>query len=592
MSRDLVTTYLKRADWRVSENANIGFSAQGLGLYLAGAITEEFWLEEVYPAELSKAHREGYVHIHDLRGPLTPYCVGWDLADLIIRGFGGKPGALQSNPPKHLSTALLQLVNFLFTMQGEAAGAVAVSNWDTLMAPFVREDGLDYREVKQLVQEFIFNLNVPTRVGGQPPFTNITLDVEPPNGLASKPAIVGGIPQKYTYGELKAEMRMLQRAFFEVMCEGDAAGRPFSFPIPTIDINHDFPWDDPDLEPMWEATAKYGIPYFANFITTGRTRDEIRSMCCRLRLDVGKLPRKGGIFASHPLTGSIGVVTINLPRLAYEGGTHHEFLYYLREHIRMAVHGLIAKRKFLEEMTEKKGLYPYSRYWLQGVKDTTGGYWGQHFMTIGIVGMHEARMNLMGEGIDTPSGKEWASKVLDFILEQLDFWNEVFKGEHYLFNLEATPAEGASHRLARIDKELHPDMYASGEAPGWYYTQASLLPVDCGWDLFRILEHQSELQSKYTGGTVLHLWLGERTTAGAAKVLVRKVFQYAPLPYITITPTFSVCPVHGYIAGEVSECPECGSSTEVYSRVVGYLRPVQQWNPGKQQEFRERSMVK
>lgn len=584
--RELVRQYIDRQDWRIKENANIGYSAQGLNLYLSGHLIEDFWLEEVYPEELARAHREGYVHIHDLRGPLTPYCVGWDLADLLTRGFGGVSGAVHSKPPKHLSTALLQLVNFLFTMQGEAAGAVAVSNWDTLLAPFVRADGLDYPQVKQLVQEFVFNLNVPTRVGGQPPFTNITLDIEPLPGLADKPALVGGIPQPFTYGELRREMRMLQRAFFEVMLEGDAAGRPFTFPIPTIDINHEFPWDDPDLQPLWEATAKYGTPYFANFLSTGRSRDEIRSMCCRLRLDVGKL-RKGGLFASHPLTGSIGVVTINLPRLAHEAKHHSEFVNRLREMIREAIRGLIAKRQFVEEMTER-GLYPYSRYWLQGVKDSTGSYWGNHFITISVIGVHEARMNLVGEGIDTPSGRLWAEQILDFILDQLDFWQEASEGQGYLFNLEAAPAEGASHRLARLDKETHPRIYTSGPEDAPYYMSGSLLPVGTNWDLFSILEHQTPLQSRYTGGTVLHLWWGERLVADAAKVLVKKTFEAFPIPYVTITPTFSVCPKHGYMAGEHEKCPECGATCEVYSRVVGYLRPVQQWNQGKQAEFKER----
>lgn len=581
----LIRQYLDQADWRVWENANIGFSAQGLNLYLSGSAIEEFWLSEVYPQELAEAHRRGYVHIHDLRGPMTVYCTGWDLADLLIKGFGGVSGRVESKPPKHLSTALLQLVNFLFTLQQEAAGAVAVSNWDTLLAPFVREDGLSYHQVKQAVQEFVFNMNVPTRVGAQPPFSNLTLDITPPPGLAKLPAMVGGKPMSYTYGELQEEARMLVRAFFEVMCEGDAKGRPFTFPIPTIDINHEFPWDDPALEPMWEATAKYGIPYFANFLTTGRERDEIRSMCCRLRLDVAKLPRKGGIFASHPLTGSVGVVTINLPRLGYEGKHVDDFFSRLREMVRLAAKGLIAKREFVEEMTER-GLYPYSRHWLQGVKESQGGYWAQHFLTIGIVGMHEARVNLLGEGIETEEGKVFARRVLEFLNEEIE---SLIRDAGYLFNLEATPAEGASHRLARIDKEIHPDIYASGEAPGWYYTQASLLPVDLSWDLFRVLQHQSDLQPLYTGGTVLHIWLGERAPTGeAAKSLIHQIFRNFPLPYVTLTPTFSICPVHGYIQGEHARCPQCDRPTEIYSRVVGYLRPVQQWNVGKQEEFKRR----
>ncbi len=527
-------------------------------------------------------------HIHDIRGPLTPYCSGWDLADFLFNGFGGMPGYVRSVPPKHLSTALLQLVNHLFTLQGETAGAVAVSNWDTLLAPFVREDNLNYDQVKQIVQEFVFNMNVPTRVGFQPPFSNISLDIEPSEGMKKKNAVVGGEVKDYTYGECREEMKMLQRAFFEIMLEGDGAGRPFSFPIPTIDINHDFDWGNPVLDPLWESTSKYGIPYFANYINTGMNRDDTRSMCCRLRIDTTKF-KKGSVFASRPLTGSIGVATLNLPRLALIGDGYEDFVESVKRMTLLASSALIKKRKYIEDLTER-GMYPYTSKWLQGIKDQTGSYWSQHYLTIGVLGMHEALMNLGIEG-GIESGKDMALDVLKEINKILNML-ETTTG--FMFNLEATPAEGACYKLARMDRETFgEDAHFSGTEEHPYYTQATMLPANTSFsdDLWGITTHQEELQGQYTGGTVLHLWTGERQMGSNVKNLVRKMFENSGIPYLTITPTFSVCETHGYMSGRHDQCPECGGTCNVYSRVVGYLRPVQQWNDGKRAEFEERRML-
>ncbi len=587
----LVESYLNGQDWRVRENSNMAFSLQGLNVFLTEKIIGKYWLTRVYPEPIRRAHVEGDFHIHDL-GTLGPYCVGWDLADLLAVGFRGARGKVESRPPKHFRTALLQAVNFLYTLQGEAAGAQAFSGIDTLLAPFIATDGLSYPEVKQALQEFVYNLNVPTRVGFQTPFTNITLDLRPPQHMAHTSALVGGKPLHAPYGEFEREMGVFNRALAEVMSEGDARGRVFTFPIPTYNITADFPWDDPNLAPVWEMTAKYGIPYFANFVNSDMRPEDARSMCCRLRLDVRELRRRGGgLFGANPLTGSIGVVTLNLPRLGYRAQSEEEFFEQLHALMQLAGKSLIIKRKFLENLTEQ-GLYPYSKFYLRGVKELRGEYWAQHFSTIGVIGMNEAILNLKGVTLADPEGIQFAIKVLDFMRNVLVGFQEA---TGHPWNLEATPAEGTSYRLALLDKERYPEILVANEmavrtqgaAP--YYTNSSQLPVHLDGDLFHALALQEELQTRYTGGTVFHVWLGERLPSHAAvKTLVRRIFQNFRIPYLTLTPTFSVCPSHGYLAGEHHRCPTCQSPAEVYSRVVGYLRPVEQWNAGKQAEFRDR----
>ncbi|MCX7977503.1 MAG: ribonucleoside triphosphate reductase [Bdellovibrionaceae bacterium] len=584
--KDLVTDYIDHKDWQVFENANIQFSAQGLNMYLSGILVKDYWLKEVYPEIVANGHRDGAIHIHNLKSGLTPYCSGWDLADLLISGFGGASKIVSSAPPKHLSTALMQLVNFLYSIQGEVSGAVAISNWDTLLSPFIWADKLDYRQVKQEVQEFIYHMNVPTRAGFQTVFSNITLDILPTEKLAEKPAIVGGVPQDVTYGELKEEREMLIEALFDVLLSGDSAGRPFTFPIITIDINHDFPYDADFLRGLWELTAKYGLPNFANYVTTGRNRDEIRSMCCRLQLDNRRILRKGGVFSSHPLSGSIGVISLNMPHIALENGEN--FIREVQRWCELSILGLRAKREFIEKMTER-GLYPLARYWLRGVKELTGKYWAQHFSTIGLVGMHEACLNLgIKGGITSTEGHSLAIKTLQAMREVID--SPEFESD--LVNLEATPAEGASHRLAVKDiAKFGSRANHSGPREAPYYTGSTLYPNSGDGNLFDQIEHQEPLQALYTGGTVFHFWVGEKIPAEGAKVFVRKVMEKTTLPYITITPIFSICPTHGYISGEINTCPTCGQATEVYTRVVGYLRSKDAFNKGKRAEAEERKYV-
>lgn len=580
----MVQDYLDGRDWRINENSNMNYSLQGLNNHIISAVTSKYWLEKIYPPEIRRAHEEGYIHIHDL-SLLAPYCCGWDLADLLETGFAGVGQKVESAPPKHFRTALGQIANFFYTLQGEAAGAQAFSNFDTYLAPFIRYDGLDYREVKQAMQEFIFNLNVPTRVGFQTPFVNITMDVVVPQILANEPVIIGGQRQKACYGEFQREVDWLNQAFCEVMMEGDARGRIFTFPIPTYNITPEFPWESPVAERILAMTAKYGIPYFANFINSDLKPEDVRSMCCRLRLDNRELKKRGGgLFGANPLTGSIGVVTINLPRLGYLSSTEEEFFLKLKQYMDLAKESLLIKRGVLEKLTEQ-GLYPYSRFYLRQVKERFGRYWENHFNTIGIVGMHEASLNLLGQGIETEEGRRLALKVLDFMREVLASYQEE-TGQ--LFNLEATPAEGTSYRLARLDKSLYPNIITSGgQEP--YYTNSTHLPVDATCDVFEALEHQDELQTKYTGGTVFHAYLGERVTdLASCRKFLQTVFTNFRLPYLTITPTFSICPEHGYLAGEQWTCPSCGQETEVWSRIVGYYRPVKNWNKGKQAEFSQR----
>jgi len=591
---DLVENYLQKIDWKIQENSNMCYSLQGLNNYISSDITSEYWLNRIYPPEIRQAHKEGDFHIHDL-SLLSVYCVGWDLKDLLVQGFKGVAGKVESSPPKHLRSALGQIVNFFYTLQGEAAGAQAISNFDTLLAPFVRYDGLSYKDVKQALQEFVFNINIPTRVGFQTPFTNITLDLEVSPILSTQQVIVGGSPQKETYAEFQPEMDMINRAFAEVMMEGDARGRVFTFPIPTYNITKDFNWDNPNLEPLWKMTGKYGIPYFSNFVNSDMSPEDTRSMCCRLRLDNRELiKRGGGLFGANPLTGSIGVVTINLPRIGYLAHNEKDFFSRLEELIHLAAESLTIKRKVLERFTEKN-LYPYSRFYLREIKANTGLYWKNHFSTVGIIGMNEACLNFLGEGIGSDEGRQFALRVMDFIRDQI---SEIQEEKADLYNLEATPAEGTSYRLAMLDKRRFPEIVCanelelqSGAEP--FYTNSTHLPVNYSDDIFETLMLQDELQTKYTGGTVLHIFLGEQVTdIDTIKSLINKIVSKFRLPYFTLTPTFSVCPSHGYLSGEQDTCPKCGETTEVYSRVVGYLRPVNQWNRGKQAEFVMRKTFK
>lgn len=583
----LVEQYLERLDWKVNENSNMSYSLQGLNNYISTEVTKIYWLNKIYPPEIREAHQNGDMHIHDL-GLLSVYCVGWDLHDLLMQGFHGAVGKMESSPAKHFRTALGQIVNFFYTLQGEAAGAQAFSNFDTLLAPFIRYDNLGYAEVKQALQEFIFNVNVPTRVGFQTPFTNLTLDLTVPSHLADQAVVCGGQLRKEMYKDFQKEMDLLNKAFLEVMLEGDAKGRVFTFPIPTYNITEDFDWENPNIELLWKITAKYGVPYFANFVNSDMSPDDARSMCCRLRLDNRELRKRGGgLFGASPQTGSAGVVTINLPRLGYLSKSAEEFYSRLEHLMQLARHSLEIKRKVLEDFTES-GLYPYSRFYLRNIKQRLNQYWKNHFSTIGLVGMNEACLNLFGENISTEKGQKFAGDVLDFMRNKLVEFQEE-SGNNY--NLEATPAEGVSYRMARRDKQQFADIicaneeeFLQGKEP--FYTNSTHLPVNYSEDVFEVLDIQDNLQSKYTGGTVLHIFVGERIKdAESLKQFVKTVCHKYRLPYFTLSPTFSVCPSCGYVAGEHALCPKCEDECEVYSRVVGYLRPVQQWNKGKKQEF-------
>ena len=586
-SADLVDQYLEIEDWRVRENSNMSYSLQGLNNYLSSTVIAKYWITRIYPSNIAEAHFSGDIHIHNL-GVLGPYCVGWDLRDLLLSGFGGVSGKIESNPAKHFRTALGQTVNFFYTLQGEAAGAQAFSNFDTYLAPFIRYDGLNQKEVEQALQEFFFNMNVPTRVGFQTPFTNVTLDLTIPEFMKNEPIAFSGKMMDTTYGSMQAEMEMFNTAYANIMSQGDSKSRVFTFPIPTYNITKDFGWDSPIAQKIFEVTAKYGVPYFSNFINTDMKPEDVRSMCCRLRIDNRELRKRGGgLFGANPLTGSIGVATLNLPRIGYLAKDEDEFFERLETLMEIAKDSLEIKRKGLENFTED-GLYPYSRRYLRHVKEGFGKYWKNHFSTIGLIGMNEAVLNLLGCNIASPDGKDFAVKVLSFMREKLsDFQEETGN----IYNLEATPAEGTSYRLARIDKVRHPDIIvaneknvAAGAEP--FYTNSSQLPVDHDGDLFEALEHQESLQTLYTGGTVFHIYLGERLYSWeSAAEIIKKVAWNSRLPYFTLTPTFSICPTHGYINGEQKQCPTCGAKCEVYSRVVGYLRPVDQWNDGKQAEF-------
>ena len=591
---DLVEHYIRKLDWKIKENSNMCYSLQGLNNYISSDVTSEYWLNKIYPPEIRRAHADGDLHIHDL-SLLSVYCVGWDLTDLLRNGFKGVEGKVESAPPRHLRSALGQIVNFFYTLQGEAAGAQALSNFDTLLAPFIRYDKLNFAKVKQALQEFVFNINIPTRVGFQTPFTNITMDLCVSGILKDHPVIIGGKEKKATYGEFQAEMDVFNRAFAEVMIEGDAKGRVFTFPIPTYNITADFNWDNPNLEPVWQMTGKYGIPYFSNFVNSDMSPEDARSMCCRLRLDNRELlKRGGGLFGANPLTGSIGVVTINLPRIGHVAINEDEFFADLRAKVNLAIESLAIKRKVLEQFTDKN-LYPYSKFYLRDIKNRSGVYWKNHFSTIGIVGMNEACLNFLGTDITTAEGQEFAVRVMDALRSMIA---EIQDRTGDIYNLEATPAEGTSYRLAMIDKRRFPDIRCANEEDVQngavpYYTNSTQLPVNHTDDIFETLMLQDNLQTKYTGGTVLHLFLGEQITdIETVKSLIRKVSGNYRLPYFTLTPTFSVCPSHGYLNGEQTRCSHCDRETEVYSRVVGYLRPVKQWNDGKQAEYCRRRPFK
>jgi ribonucleoside-triphosphate reductase len=579
-------------NWKVKENSNMDFSLQGLNNYLSTDKVKNFWLNEVYTPEIKKAHTKGDIHIHDL-GHLAVYCMGWDLYDILKKGFRGVKNKIECNPPNYFRTALGQIVNFFYTLQGEAAGAIALSNFDTLLAPFIFNENLTYKEVKQSMQEFIFNLNIPTRVGFQTPFTNLSFDLTVSDIFKDMGVKIGNKNLGITYKHLQGQMDLINKAFAEIMMEGDAKGRIFTFPIPTYNITKDFDWRFKSFDPIWKMTAKYGIPYFANFVNSDMSPEDTRSMCCRLRLDKKELVRRGGgLFGANAMTGSIGVVTINLPKIAFELSktclstyeiTHHNIIRYLGYHLEIAKKSLEIKRKKLEHYTEL-GLYPYTKYFLQDVKKEQGSYWNNHFSTIGIIGMNEM-LDIFGKDFGSIKYKKLTTEILKGIQRRLSYFQEETGN---LYNLEATPAEGTSYRLAMLDKKEFNHNYD-------YYTNSTHLPVGYTDDIFEVLEHQDQLQKQYSGGTVLHIYTGEAfqsTMISAVKNLVKKVAHNYTLPYFTITPTFSICPNHKYISGEHPECPKCGEECEVYSRVVGYYRPVSSWNIGKQKEFKERKYFK
>lgn len=561
-SDKLVEEYLGEDTWYVKENSNMTYSLQGLNNFIAAQITERYWLNKLYPGEIRDAHKDADFHIHDL-GFLSTYCCGWDLKDLIMRGFGGVPGKINSKPAKHFKALLNQIVNFMYTMQGESAGAQALSNFDTLIAPFIRYDKLTYKQIEQAMQEFVFGMNIPTRVGFQTPFTNITMDLLPPKQLGEENIVIGGKVQKEKYNEFQVEMDLVNKAFAEVMLEGDANGRIFSFPIPTYNITKDFNWDDASLDPVWEMAAKYGIPYFSNFINSDMSPDDARSMCCRLRLDNRELRKRGGgLFGANPLTGSIGVVTINLPRLGYVSKTEKEYFDRLGHLMDLSRDSLEIKRKVLERFMDN-GLYPFARNYLSDVKKRFGCYWENHFSTIGLLGMNESIKNFMGvdEDITTAKGHAFALRVMDYMRDRIAGYQEE---TGHIYNLEATPGEGTTYRFAKRDTEQFPDIQVAntkamrelGAKP--YYTNSTQLPVGFTEDVFEALDLQDDLQTKYTGGTVLHIFLGERLDdVDAVKNLVRKVAENYHMPYFTLSPTFSICPKHGYLSGEHEYCPVC-----------------------------------
>lgn len=574
-----VDEYLDRLDWRVHANANQGYSLGGMILNISGKIIANYWLHKIYPEDVRKAHIEGDIHIHDL-DMFSGYCAGWSLRQLLIEGFNGVSGKVESAPPKHFDTALGQMVNFLGTLQNEWAGAQAFSSFDTFLAPYVKIDGLNYEQVRQGIQQFVFNLNVPSRWGMQTPFTNITLDWNCPEDMREQKPIIGGKEQPFTYSECQKEMDVINRAFIDVMSAGDSKGRIFTFPIPTYNITKDFDWDHENAKGLFEMTAKYGIPYFQNFINSSLNPSDVRSMCCRLQLDLRQLKaRGGGLFGSAEMTGSVGVVTINLPRIAYLSKDKEEFFERLGKLMDSSKTSLELKRIAVQQSIDR-GLLPFTRRYLPSLRN--------HFSTIGLNGMSEACTNMLGKEHDIASdeGKLFAVEVLDFMRERLVGYQEE---TGHMYNLEATPAEGTTYRFAKEDKKRFPDILQAGTSEAPYYTNSSHLPVGYTDNPLEALRHQDDLQTRYTGGTVLHLFLGERIHDWKmCRDFVKKVVANHRLPYITVTPTFSVCPTHGYISGEVKTCPTCQEGCEIWSRVVGYFRPVQEWNKGKKSEYAER----
>ena len=578
----VVDNYLKINDWRVKENSTVTYSVGGLILSNSGAITANYWLSEVYDQEVAEAHRSAAIHIHDL-SMLTGYCAGWNLKQLIEEGLGGIPGTITSAPAAHLSTLCNQMVNFLGIMQNEWAGAQAFSSFDTYLAPFVKADNLSYKEVKQCIQSFVYGMNTPSRWGTQAPFSNVTLDWVVPADLRDLPGIVGGKEMDFTYGDCQKEMDMVNKAFIEIMIEGDANGRGFQYPIPTYSITRDFDWSETENNKLlFEMTAKYGTPYFSNYINSDMEPSDVRSMCCRLRLDLRELRRKGGgFFGSGESTGSVGVVTINLPRMAYESADEADFYKRLDKMMDIAARSLKTKRTVITKLLEN-GLYPYTKRYL--------GSFDNHFSTIGLVGMNEAALNAkwLGKDMTHPETQQFAKNVLNHMRERLSDYQEEY-GD--LYNLEATPAESTSYRFAKHDKEDYPDIITANMNGTPYYTNSSHLPVGFTEDIFTALEIQDELQTLYTSGTVFHAFLGEKLPDWkAAAKLVRKIAENFKLPYYTMSPTYSVCKDHGYLVGEQETCPHCGKPTEVYSRITGYYRPVQNWNDGKAQEFKDRKL--
>lgn len=574
---DVVNEYVGQTDWRTKENANVGFSFSGLLWHGVGTLMAYYGLNRIYPREIAQAHIEGDYHLHNLNMSMAGYCAGWSLKQLLYEGFNGVPGKIECAPAKHLHSAVGQIINFIGTLQNEWAGAQAFSSFDTYLAPFVRADNLSYGEVKQAIQEFVFNVNISSRWGGQTPFTNITLDWTVPEDLRDQPAIVGGKLLDATYADYQDEMDMINRALLEVLTEGDWKGRVFTFPIPTYNITKEFDWDSENAQRLFEMTAKYGLPYFQNFIGSDLRPSDVRAMCCRLQLNLKELRNKtGGLFGFGESTGSVGVVTINMPRIGHLSKDEEEFYERLERLMYLAKTSLEIKRKVVSRNMDS-GLLVYSKRYL--------GNLDHHFSTIGLIGMNEACLNLLGTNIASAEGKKFAVDVLNFMREKLVEYQEE---TGHLYNLEATPAEGTSYRFAKIDKEKYPDIITAGEKVP-YYTNSTHLPVNYTDDVFAALKHQQDLQRLYTGGTVFHTFLGESLDDGeATRALVRKIANNFAVPYYTITPTFSVCPNHGYIRGEHFTCPQCGEQAEVYSRVVGYYRPVQNWNVGKQEEFRQR----
>ena len=576
-----VDNYLRVNDWRVKENSTVTYSVGGLILSNSGAITANYWLSEVYDDEIANAHRNADLHIHDL-SMLTGYCAGWSLKQLILEGLGGVPGKISSAPAKHLATLCNQMVNFLGIMQNEWAGAQAFSSFDTYLAPFVKADNLTYEQTKKCIESFVYGVNTPSRWGTQAPFSNITLDWTVPSDLAELPAIVGGKEMPFKYKDCKREMDMVNKAFIEIMVEGDAEGRGFQYPIPTYSITKDFDWSDTENNRLlFEMTAKYGTPYFSNYINSDMEPSDVRSMCCRLRLDLRELRRKtGGFFGSGESTGSVGVVTINLPRIAYLADDEADFFRRLDKLMDIAARSLKIKRTVISRLLEG-GLYPYTRHYL--------GSFDHHFSTIGLVGMNEAGLNArwLGKDLTAPETQKFAVRVLNHMRERLSDYQEMY-GD--LYNLEATPAESTAYRLAKHDVEQLPDIRTAAEPGGTpYYTNSSHLPVGYTDDIFSALDIQDELQTLYTSGTVFHAFLGERLSDWkTAAQLVRKIAENYRLPYYTLSPTYSICREHGYLSGEQPECPICHQKTEVYSRITGYYRPVQNWNDGKVQEYRQR----